>query len=163
MDTTPLTPEFDTLTRDEALAELARRGLKGTDVYLLDVLPLVEMAWSDGTVQDAERQVIYAFLEDHLDTLNREAGVQLVTRPQALRLVQRFLGARPTAQEFRELRGLLRVLRLTGPNKELRSKLILEAVSAVGGIAPSPSEPRTNWDRGEVECMWELETALTQR
>jgi hypothetical protein len=94
MDTTPLTHDFDTLTRDEALAELARRGLKGTDVYLLDVLPLVEMAWSDGTVQDAERQVIYAFLEDHLDTLNREAGVQLVTRPQALRLVQRFLGAR---------------------------------------------------------------------
>jgi hypothetical protein len=155
--------DFEALSRDEALAELARRGVKGPSVYLLEVLPLIEMAWSDGTVQDAERVLIEAFLDEHLDTLNREAGLTVLGRGEALAFVQRFLAARPTAQEFRELRGLLRVVSLSGPRRELRAKQILEAVSNVGGIAPSPSEPRTHWDRAEVECMWELESALGSR
>ncbi|MDX2010368.1 MAG: hypothetical protein SFW67_09270 [Myxococcaceae bacterium] len=155
--------DFDGLSRDEALSELARRGVRGPAVYLLDVLPLIEMAWSDGTVQDAERVLIDAFLEEHIDALNREAGLVVVGRGHALAFVQRFLASRPTAQEFRELRALLRVLRLSGPQREVRVKQILEAVSNVGGIAPSPSEPRTHWDRAEVECMWELETELTPR
>ncbi|MCU0698319.1 MAG: hypothetical protein MUC96_17590 [Myxococcaceae bacterium] len=155
--------DFDGLTRDEALAELARRGVRGPEVYLLDVLPLVEMAWSDGTVQDAERVIIEAFLDEHIGALHREAGVTVISRAEALRFVQRFLGSRPTAQEFRELRALLRVVRLSGPQREARAKQILEAVSNVGGIAPSPSEPRTHWDRAEVECMWELESELDTR
>jgi hypothetical protein len=157
------THAFETLSPEEALAELARRGVRGPDVWLLDVLPLVEMAWSDGTVQDAERVLIEAFLDEHVERVNREAGARLVTHALALAFVQRFLATRPTAQEFRELRALWHTLWRSSPWRDGRAKQILEAVSNVGGIAPSPSEPRTHWDRAEVECMWELESALSTR
>lgn len=155
--------EAEALTKDEALAELARRGIIGPDVWLLDVLPLVEMAWSDGAIQPEERQLIAAFLEEHVEAVNREAGQAVASMASASAFVQRFLATRPTAQEFRELRMMLRVLRLAGPQREVRARRIVEAASNVGGVSPSPSDPRTPWDRAEVQCLWELEASLLPR
>lgn len=100
--------DFDGLTRDEALAELARRGVRGPEVYLLDVLPLVEMAWSDGTVQDAERVLIEAFLDEHVGALHREAGVTVIGRAEALRFVQRVPQPAPRGAPWSPGHGLLR-------------------------------------------------------
>jgi hypothetical protein len=147
----------------EALAELSRRGIEGSDILLLDVLPLIEMAWSDGVVQEAERHVIEAFLEDHVERINEESPTPLLTHVRAQRFVQRFIDHRPTAQEFRELRALLRVLRLSSSDRSLRARRILEGAMSVGGISPSPTRPATTWDSAEVECMWELEEALAPR
>ena len=49
--------------RETALAELRRFGIRGPNVYLIDLIPLIEMVWADGRAQPAEL--------DHLETFVR--------------------------------------------------------------------------------------------
>lgn len=52
-------------TEDAALAERIRRlGFDGETVKVLDLLPLVHVAWADGTVQHSERALILHLIEE---------------------------------------------------------------------------------------------------
>jgi hypothetical protein len=47
---------FDAMTkpkmmRRDAIAELAKHGIKGAQIYLIDLIPLIEMMWADGRIQ----------------------------------------------------------------------------------------------------------------
>ena len=51
---------------DEALIDRLRTlGIEGPGVRLLHLLPLVHVAWSDGTVSDAERRTIMRVVRAH--------------------------------------------------------------------------------------------------
>ena len=152
-----------TITRAEALKRLARLGISGSDVYLLDVIPLFEMAWADGEVQPSERSMILAFLEDHLARLEAMRQGTLVTRLDALRFVDRFLDQKPPPGLLRELRDLLTVVRLTAPDGSHATQRILDGAMAVGGVAPSPHRPGADWDERELEVLWDIEDSLRQR
>lgn len=148
------------MTRHEALAELARRGILGNAVYLLDVLPLVEMAWADGVVQPGERAMILAFLDEHLRQLEAREGGAVVPRADALRFVDRYLTERPPEAELRRLRELLVVVRLAEQGGHERTQRILDGAMAVGGVSGAPANPARAWDERELDKLWELEVAL---
>ncbi len=148
------------MTRQEALTALAARGILGNAVYLLDVLPLVEMAWSDGEVQGGERAMILAFLDEHLRALDEAAHETVVPRAEALRFVDRYLTERPSDAEFAHLRELLRVVRLSGRDGHQNAQRILDGALAVGGAAGAPANPHRAWDPHELAKLWELEVAL---
>lgn len=148
------------MTRSEALSRLVARGVPGPMVYLLDALPLVEMAWADGVVQPAERAMILAFVNQHLALLEAHAGGPVVRRSDALEFINRYLAERPSAETFAELRELMMVVRLTGESDEARAVRILDWVSTVGGAAASPNEPKHAWDKDELLTLWRLEDEL---
>jgi hypothetical protein len=147
-------------TKHEALGELAKRGIMGNAVYLLDVLPLVEMAWADGVVQPGERAMILAFLDEHLRQMEERNGSQVVPRAEALRFVDRFLTERPPEEELRHLRELFVAVRLSEEGRAERTQRILDGAMAVGGVAGAPSNPARAWDERELDKLWELELAL---
>ncbi len=148
------------MTRLEALTQLAARGIRGPMVYLLDALPLVEMAWADGEVQPAERAMILSFVDQHLTQLDAQAQTTVVPRRQALEFINRYLVERPTAAEFSTLRELMMVMRLTGENAEAQGQRILDGASSVAAAAPSPTKPHQSWDKEELVTLWDLEASL---
>ncbi len=129
-------------------------------VYLLDALPLVEMAWADGEVQPAERAMIFSFVDQHLAQLEAHAQTTVVPRREALEFINRYLVVRPTSAEFTRLRELLMVVRLTGENAEAKAQRILDWASSVAGAAPSPTKPNQSWDKEELVTLWDLEQSL---
>lgn len=151
------------MTRLEALTQLEARGIRGSMVYLLDALPLVEMAWADGEVQPAERAMILSFVDQHLAALERQAAAVVVPRRQALEFINQYLVARPTAAEFATLRELMLVMRLTGENSDAQAQRILDWASSVAGAAPSPTKPLQSWDKEELVTLWSLEHDLRHR
>lgn len=153
MATTPMTTQA-------ALEALAARGILGNAVFLLDVLPLVELAWSDGEVHGSERAMILAFLDEHLRSLDDAAQETVVPRAEALRFVEHYLAERPSEAEFAELRELLRAVRLVGSQGHRNARRILDGALAVGGVAGAPGNPNRPWDAQELAKLWELEAAL---
>ena len=47
------------ITDEALLDQLAALGIKPETLVVLSLVPLVEIAWADGTVQDSERQAIH--------------------------------------------------------------------------------------------------------
>ncbi len=145
------------MRRHEVVALLERLGVRGPDVYLLDLAPLCEMALVDGQVQEEERVMIHSFLESHLERLQKQAGAPVVSLGRALRFVD-WLLAQPLMR-LRELRALLPAL-YQGETWALEVRRILDAAEAVGAAAASPSDPKHAWDKRELDCMWELQDDL---
>jgi hypothetical protein len=97
-------PPMLAMSRHEALAKLASFGIEGSDVYLIDVMPLLEMIWADGRVQPEELQLLDTFLRAHVKNVNDLAGESVITFDQANHFARRFLTERPDPA----LLGLLR-------------------------------------------------------
>jgi hypothetical protein len=142
----------------DAIEELSRAGVSGPCIYLLDIVPLCEMAQADGEVHPAERSMILGFLDGHLERLRKDAGVSVVGRAQGLHFVDWVLNLPP--EQVRHLRQLYFELKHHSPEYRQQIRQVLDAAEAVGAIAPSPREPRHMWDSREIDCMWDLQDAL---
>jgi hypothetical protein len=94
-------------SRREALERLERMGIRGSDVYLLDTIPLLEMIWADDRVQLEERALLDEFLHAHVKNLNELSHTEVVTLDQARAFVERFLAERPSPELLELLRDLL--------------------------------------------------------
>jgi hypothetical protein len=120
-------PEGPT-NRAEALRRLARFGIRGAEVYLVDLVPLVEMIWADGAAQDEERDELRSYARRHVARLNRQAGYTVLKEADAEAFVDRFLHERPDPALLAELRALVAPLRLSSSdeadNEALRSSLL---------------------------------------
>lgn len=148
------------VTRQQVLDTLGAHGIRGAEVYLLDVVPLVELAWSDGVVQPEERAMILSFIENLMVKLRAEAGFNVVSHAQALAFVDRLTTTRPSRLDFSVwLQCLKAVLGLRADGRA-RLAAIMEGLQAVGGVARSPRDARVAWDEDEVVCFSRLEFAL---
>jgi hypothetical protein len=47
--------------RQRAIDELEQHGIRGPNVYLIDIIPLIEMIWADGRVQEGELEILRTF------------------------------------------------------------------------------------------------------
>ncbi len=89
----------------DALEQL--HGINGPAVYLLDLIPLVEMAWADGRCRPAEANLVYEFARRRVRELSEEAGGEaVVTSADAEAFVNRFLGQPPRSGMLPEIRRL---------------------------------------------------------
>ena len=62
---------------DQKLAEAMRViGIDASNVALVSLLPLVQVAWADGTIQPAERRLIVGLAEKH--GLLKDGGAEVV-------------------------------------------------------------------------------------
>lgn len=88
-------------TSDETIVDrIEALGLSGDSVRVLDVLPLVHVAWADGRVQKGERAAVLAILERRGIPANSDACL----------LVEGLLERRPSETFFAESLSLIRDL-----------------------------------------------------
>ena len=96
----------DPVTREDACAILESEfGVAGTDIYLLPLVPLIEMAWADGEPRTAELRLLYEFALHHVAELDREAeGLDVLTVDQVNAFLGRFVDKAPRTGQLRRLR-----------------------------------------------------------
>jgi hypothetical protein len=92
--------------REEILEQLRSFGITGQDVYFIDYIPLIEMMWADGQLQQGEKEIFFDFLEKHVAHLNKIAGYKAFELEAAVQFVSGFLKERPSPDMLKTLRNL---------------------------------------------------------
>jgi hypothetical protein len=154
-------PDSSPPTREQALAILRRHGIRGAEVYLIDLIPLVEMIWADGKAQESEVAVFEEYLGRHVRSLNAMAGHQMLTLEVARGFVRRFLLERPDPELLRTLRSLVSAVRLSSSdaarNEELRDSLLAACVDiAASSLATHPHATGERFDEAEKRSFFEI-------
>jgi len=154
------------LTFREAVLQLAAMGIKGSDVYLIDLVLLCEMSWADGMTQKAEREIINEYLCYHVNSINRLAGCIVLKCEEAQQFIGRFLDQEPDNATFEKIRELLPVLRLQNKGKSEAETIRMDILNACLDIAASsvtryPYGSGERFTEEEKEYYHKLVEALT--
>ncbi len=149
------------MTRQDAIDRLHDFGIYGEQVYLIDLIPLVEMIWSDGYAQEAEINIFETYLTQHVNRINGLAGYKMLTIESAHAFVQRFLTDRPSEKLLETLRSLIPPVRLTSSdtdgNDKLRSSLLQGCLDiAASSVTQDPSEAVDRFCSAEKQCWFEI-------
>ncbi len=113
-------------TREESVLDrIEQLGFTGDSARVLDLLPLVHVAWADGRVQKAERAAILAIVEQRGIAPDSEASL----------LIESLLEARPSETFLAETLTLLRDLggKAGGATKDIVG-LCEKVAQASGGL-----------------------------
>jgi tellurite resistance protein len=115
-------------TDDAVLAdEIRKLGFDGDNAKVFDLLPLVHVAWADGSVQRGERAAILKIL--------RARGIEPGTSP--FRTIEALLEERPADSFMRQSLALLRGVlgkRGGGDGKQEIVDLCMQVAAASGGL-----------------------------
>lgn len=100
-------------------------GLTPDTVYLLPLIPLIEVMWADGMTQPAEIAVFYDCLTKHLADLSNHAdGEEVVSIEKAEKFANDLLHTRPDPEQLRRLSNLsVQLLNISHEEKLRRSVL----------------------------------------
>lgn len=92
---------------NEVTAILKEHGLDPETVYLLELIPLIDMIWADGSNQAQEVALLRRFARDHRARLCRAAaGLEVVTAAQVDAFIDRFTAERPPRRLLADLQAL---------------------------------------------------------
>ena len=122
------------VTDPALLADLQDIGLTADTVVLLPLVPAVELAWAEGDVTPAERQLVVS--------IARTRGIAEGSGPD--RLLNTWLASRPTPEQFARARRLLSALLDSGAQvaKDLTADQLVkyceQIASASGGLFGLP-------------------------
>lgn len=153
------------MTREEAIEELRQYGIGGSDLYLIDVIPLLEILWADGKAQGGEIAIVTNYLKRHVKHINSFAQYEVLTEEQATCFVNRFLEQRPEPGLLRTLRSFITPLRLSGSepigSDVLRESLLAACLDiAAISVARYPYELRERFNLAEKRCFFEILESL---
>ena len=153
-----------TLSRQEALAKLKRYGIRGPQVYLIDLIPLVEMIWADDCVQESETKLLYNYLEGHVRHINKLAGAQILSLKDARAFVDKFIKERPDAELMRILRGLIEPVRSTANDAyytAIKKSLLAQCLNiGFSAFTDDSSKSEGRFDSDEKKCFVEIMESL---
>ena len=79
-------------TRKHAIEDLRMYGIKKPQTYLVDIIPLVEMIWADGEVQESELAILDEYLHERVRQINEMTGYAAIDFHEARAFVHRFIG-----------------------------------------------------------------------
>lgn len=148
-------------TRSDAIKELEQFGIRGSDVYLIDVLPLIEMMWADGAIQDVERGLLEKFVGEHVANVNALAGFPALKPEDAQKFIERFLATRPQPETLEILRKLIPVVRLGSSDNvrnEQHRKAILRWCLDIGAscVTDYPYGDHDRFSEAEKKCFEDI-------
>jgi hypothetical protein len=122
------------VTDPALLKDLEELGLTADTVALLPLVPAVELAWAEGGITPAERQMVLS--------LARSRGIAEGSAPD--RLLESWMASRPTPEQFAKARRLMSALLDSGAPvvKDLTADQLIEyceqIASASGGLFGMP-------------------------
>lgn len=133
-------------------------GLTPETVYLLPLVPLLEVMWADGVTQPAEVSIFYDCLTRHLAELANEAnGEEVVSVEETEQFAHEWLQHPPDAERLRRLSELAVQLLNTEGKVETR-RTILDNCLDLAAIAVTryPYERRDRIMSAEKAVLLEL-------
>jgi hypothetical protein len=147
--------------RQRAIDELEQHGIRGPNVYLIDIIPLIEMIWADGKVQEGELEILKDFLHEHVSRINRVAGYEVLTYEKARDFVVGFLRQRPPPELLKTLRSLIVPLRMASSedaaNRSLRNCLLAACLDiAASCVLKYPYGIGDRFNPEEKTCLFEI-------
>lgn len=151
------------MNRQEILNEIVNQhDLDPLDIYLLPLIPLIEVIWADGRAQQAEVDLLLDFTRRWLSLLKSDAdGETVVDVAHAQRFLERFLRQRPSQELLGRLRELALDLLASNSNQQQvieRSRSILEYCIdiAAATVQTYPYAPRERVMDDEKNLLIEL-------
>ena len=153
------------LTRTLAVAELRRFGIRGPLVYLIDLIPLIEMIWADGKAQECELDFFDGYLHKHVAHVNEMAGHTVLSLEDAQAFVERFLEERPDPELLRTLRTFVAPVRLSSSdvaqNEAVKASLLATCLDiAASAVTEYPFAPGERFNADEKRAFFEILTSL---
>jgi hypothetical protein len=86
---------------------LKQHGMNDNHVYLLELIPLIQMIWADGKNQAEEIAILKRFAMQHLSRLsNLNEGVMPITVEATNEFLTRFSNSAPSQALLTDLKGL---------------------------------------------------------
>lgn len=105
-------PSHNKLCREGALERLSRHGIEGKRVYLIDLIPLIEMIWAGGQVKAEKIDFLYNFIKRHINHINRLAGYVVLSMADAINFTGPYLNSRPNMALLKKLRECIIPVRI---------------------------------------------------
>lgn len=110
-------------------------GLTPETIYLLPLVPLIEVMWADGVLQPSEISIFYECLTRHLADLYQQAdGEEPISVAGAEKFVDGLLTTRPDPEKLHRLRDLSVQLLNLSPDASLR-RSVLDSCLDLAAIA----------------------------
>jgi hypothetical protein len=86
---------------------LERHNLQPNAIYLLELIPLIEMIWADDMNQGEEISILQDFTIRHLANLSNSAeGLEVISVEEANSFIDHFMKERPSKELLADLKGL---------------------------------------------------------
>lgn len=153
------------MNREEAVERLKAHGIRGAQIYLIDIIPLIEMIWADGHVQDSEVAILDSFVKEHVARINKMAGYEVLTMDAAKTFVERFLKERPNSELLKTLRSLIAPIRMTCSDEKLKDVFRDTLLASCLDIASScvteyPYKLCDRFNPAEKRCFFEILESL---
>jgi hypothetical protein len=147
--------------REQALAKLAEHGITGVYVYLIDLIPLIEILWADGKAQEGELKLFEEHLRKQVRRINELAGTVVIDYIQAAEFVGRFLQERPDPALLKTLRSLIVPVRLSSSdakeNHDLAQSLLQQCLDiASSAVTKYPYGIHDRFDLSEKKVFFEI-------
>ncbi|THB81380.1 MAG: hypothetical protein D3926_02415 [Desulfobacteraceae bacterium] len=147
--------------RKQSLSKLKKHGITGANVYLIDLIPLIEMIWADGKAQEAEVSILQTYLDHHVKHINHIAGYTVLDVEAATTFIQGFLKKRPDPGLLKTLRDLIPSVRLSSTDTQASDLVKESLLAACLDIAAScviryPYGLSERFDPREKRCFFEI-------
>lgn len=150
----------NSLTREEVIEELSEYGIEGVYVYLIDIIPLIEIMWADGKVQDAEVSILNDYLKKIVERINLLACGAVISLEEAQRFAGQFLQKRPGVKLLEKLRSYVSMVRLKDSDKEYDEKtdsLLAACLDiASSSVISYPYGMGERFNADEKRCFFEI-------
>jgi hypothetical protein len=151
----------DSMSRHEALSILERCGISGANVYLMDLIPLIEMVWADGKVQPSEIAILDRFLRQHVKKINMICDDGVLDLKTARAFCTRFLYERPDPDFLCRLRRLIKPVHLLLFKGESLYNSIDALLAVCSDIAENavmefPQAAPGRLNTAEKSCLFEI-------
>ena len=124
---------------------LERNQLPASSVYLLELIPLIEVIWADGKNQIQEINILNDFTVKHLSSLSKDAdGLEVVSVEEANQFIDNFLQQRPSQRLIDDLK-LLSIERIKQRGDQQKISSVIDccmdiAAACVSAYPYQPSE-----------------------
>lgn len=159
---------MEPLSFPEAVKKLARYNIRQEQVYLIDLVLLAEMAWADGKIQSAERELLFSYLNYHVDSINRLAGCKVLDYKEARKFVEILLDERPSVEMLDTVKEVILAVRIKNKEADAAEQIRLDILNACLDIAASsvtkyPYGLTERFTPEEKECYHKIEALLSGR
>jgi hypothetical protein len=152
------------MTRDEILAALENEhGIPERFVYMLDVVPLVDMLWADGRNQEHEIELVKKFLLEHIAALaNAGAGEAPIDASDVDYFLKHFVYKRPDPRLLDQLKELAHWNLSHASNTAARSEAVLDYCLDIASAAVTqyPHGYHDRFIQAEKNALKDLMTKL---
>ena len=147
------------MTWNDILESLADDfNLSAETIYLLPMIPLIEVMWADGVTQPAEISIFYDSLTKHLAFLSGQAdGEEVISSERAEKFADEWLRKRPDPDRLHRLSELSAQL-LNISHEEKFKRTVLDNCLDLAAIAVTryPYEHRERIMTAEKDVLFGL-------